>query len=207
MGNIQKKKAAVDNLTKSLRLKYKAVQQEYAKAELRLQEELGRSRRAFATSLAEIEKLNAQIVEEQTYLLNIAEVQVVSRCDYLTMRIKQTDIALLEEGSNNEEEELDLKTNLPVILKLQDPEFVKTECSKALDIGQLTTKPCTVNAEEEDRVDFATSVATPLDIYRDIDMETAVEEAVCASPGSFKSKSVDEGGPSPGASGGQLCQL
>lgn len=209
MGNIQKKKAAIDNVTKSLRMKYKAVQQEYAKAELRLQEELGRSRRAFATSLAEIEKLNAQIVEEQTYLLNIAEVQVVSRCDYLTMRIKQTDIALLEEGSNNDEEEdLDLKTNLPVVLKLQDPELVKIESSKSLEVGQLATKPCNVNVEEEeDGLDFPTATSAPLDIYRDIDMVPAVEEAVCASPGSFKSKSVDGGGPSPGASGGQLCQF
>uniref|UniRef100_A0A3B1JQB1 RING-type E3 ubiquitin transferase n=1 Tax=Astyanax mexicanus TaxID=7994 RepID=A0A3B1JQB1_ASTMX len=170
MANIQKKKAAIDNVSKSLRLKYKAVQQEYARAELRLQEELGRSRRAFAASMAEVEKLN---------------VQVVSRCDYLTMRIKHTDTALLEEGGgDDDEEELDLKSSLPVLLKLQDPELVKTENPQSLDVGQLTIKPCTVNTDEEDGLEIA-----------------AAADAT----------SVDGGGPSPGAtggaSGGQLCQF
>ena len=217
MASIQKKKAAIDSVAKSLRLKYKAVQQEYARAELRLQEELGRSRRAFAASMAKVEKLNAQILEEQTYLLNIAEVQVVSRCEYLTTRIKQSDIALLEDGcstSGGDEDEPDLKASLPLLLKLQDPELVKTEHPKPLDVGQLTTKPCTVNTDEEDGQELvaAAAASAPLDLYRDIDMITAVE-AVCASPGSFKSKSVDGGGPSPGAtgsssaSGAQLCQF
>lgn len=232
MAGIQKKKAAIDSVAKSLRLKYKAVQQEYARAELRLQEELGRSRRAFAASMAEVEKLNSQILEEQTYLLNIAEVQVVSRCDYLTMRIKQSDIALLEDGGcvpmaaaatgggGDEEDEPDFKASLPLLLKLQDPELVKIEHPKPLDVGQLTTKPCTVNTDEEDGQELiATAAASaaasaPLDLYRDIDMIAAVEEAVCASPGSFKSKSVDGGGPSSGgasgssaSSGVQLCQF
>ncbi|KAF4072849.1 hypothetical protein AMELA_G00252180 [Ameiurus melas] len=159
MANIQKKKAAIDGVSKSLRLKYKAVQQEYARAELQLQEELGRSRRAFAASLAEVEKLNSQILEEQTYLLNIAEVQVVSRCDYLTMRIKQTDTALLEESGGNDEEELDVKSSLPVLLKLQEPELVKTENPQSLDVGQLTTKQCTVNTDEEDGQELAAAAA------------------------------------------------
>ncbi|KAG7476417.1 hypothetical protein MATL_G00082710 [Megalops atlanticus] len=215
MGCIQKKKAVIDSVSKSLRLKYKAVQQEYARAELRLQEELGRSRRAFAASLAEVEKLNAQILEEQTYLLNIAEVQVVSRCDYLTTRIRQADIALLEDGGSSDEDEPDLKGSLPALLKLQDPELVKTEYPKSLDVGQLSTKPCTVNTDEEDGQELAAAAGTPLDLYRDIDMITAVEEAVCASPGSFKSKSVDGGGAAgggPGAgagpgAGSQVCQF
>lgn len=219
MTNIQKKKTVIDSISKSLRLKYKAVQQEYARAELQLQEELGRSRRAFAASLAEVEKLNSQILEEQTYLLNIAEVQVVSRCDYLTMRIKQTDTALLEEAGGNDEEELDVKSNLPVLLKLQEPELVKTENPQSLDVGQLTTKQCTVNTDEEDGHELAaaaaaaaaaavTATTAPVDVYRDVDMTSTVEDAVCASPGSFKSKSVDGGGPATGgASGGQFCQF
>ncbi|CAG12414.1 unnamed protein product [Tetraodon nigroviridis] len=85
MGHIQKKKAAIENINKSLRSKYQTVQQEYATAEQHLQEELRRSRRAFAASMAEVEKVNAQVLEEQTYHLNIAEVKVLSRCDYLTM--------------------------------------------------------------------------------------------------------------------------
>ncbi|XP_023666851.1 E3 ubiquitin-protein ligase TRIM32 [Paramormyrops kingsleyae] len=215
MGDIQRKKAAIDSVSKSLRLKYKAVQQEYARAELRLQEELGRSRRAFSASMAEVEKLNAQILEEQTYLLNIAEVQVVSRCDYLTMRIKQADIALLEDASSNDEEELELKGQLPTILKLQDPELIKAEYPKALEVGQLTTKGCTVNTDEEDGQELAAaaSAAVPVDLYRDIDMIAAVEDSVCSSPGSFKSKSVDGGGASAkttvsgSSSGPQLCQF
>lgn len=220
MANIQKKKAAIDSVSKSLRLKYKAVQQEYARAELQLQEELGRSRRAFASSLAEVEKLNSQILEEQTYLLNIAEVQVVSRCDYLNMRMKQMDTALLEEADGEDEEELDVKSNLPVLLKLQEPELVKTENPQLVDVGQLTTKQCTVNTDEEDDQEFAvaaaaavaatitTTTTAPVEVYRDVDMTSTVEEAVCASPGSFKSKSVDGGGPATGgASGGQFCQF
>ncbi|XP_014890471.1 E3 ubiquitin-protein ligase TRIM32 isoform X3 [Poecilia latipinna] len=73
MGNIQKKKTTLENISKSLRQKYRAVQQEYSTAELHLQEELSKSRRTFTASLGEVEKLNAQVLEEQTYLLNLAE--------------------------------------------------------------------------------------------------------------------------------------
>ncbi|KAL4609427.1 E3 ubiquitin-protein ligase TRIM32 [Arapaima gigas] len=213
--DIQRKKAAIDGIARSLRLKYRAVQQEYARAELRLQEELGRSRRSFSASMAEVEKLNAQVLEEQTYLLNIAEVQVVSRCDYLTMRIKQGDIALLEDAGSNDEDEPDLNSSLPTVLKLQDPELVKAEYPKVLEVGQLNTKPCTVNTDEEDGNELAGASAAPLDLYRDIDMIAAVDDAVCSSPGSFKSKSVDGGSgggstaPKAATQGGgsQLCQF
>lgn len=215
---IQKKKAAIDGASKALRLKYKAVQQEYARAELRLQEELGRSRRAFAASLAEVEKLNAQVLEEQTYLLNIAEVQAVSRCDYLTTRMQQPDMALLEDGGSGDEDEPDLRGGLPALLKLQDPELVKADQGKPLEVGRLGTKPCTVNTDEDAGEELAgeaavAAVEVPLDLYRDIDM-VVTEEAVCASPGSFKSKSVDSGGATGGTgtgtgaeSGAQVCQF
>ncbi|XP_064828137.1 E3 ubiquitin-protein ligase TRIM32 [Oncorhynchus masou masou] len=221
MDHIQKKRAAIDSLTKNMRVKYRAVQQEYARAELRLQEELGRQRRAFATSMVEVEKLNSQILEEQTYLLNLAEVQVVSRCDYLTMQVKQSDIALLEDdGGLKDEEELDLRSSLdlPTLIKLQDPELVTTEQPEALDVAQLTTKPCTVNTDEDEGLlEFGVGAMCRAagamgDLYRDIDIVMPVDEAVCASPGSFKSKSMDEGGPSsPGdaraRSGPQHCQF
>ncbi|XP_010876069.1 E3 ubiquitin-protein ligase TRIM32 [Esox lucius] len=226
--HIQKKKAAIDSMAKNMRVKYRAVQQEYGRAELRLQEELGRQRRTFAASLAEVEKLNGQILEEQTYLLNLAEVQVISRCEYLTIQVKQSDIALLEEdGTGSVEEELDLSSlDLPTLLKLQDPELVMIEQPESLGVAQLTTKPCTMNADEEEGLlEFGVvsgggamcgkvRAAGPLDVYRDIHMVMSLEEAVCASPGSFKSKSMDEGGPSsPGGAvaktdpGPQHCQF
>ncbi|XP_029920993.1 E3 ubiquitin-protein ligase TRIM32 [Myripristis murdjan] len=229
MDQIQKKKTAIDNISKSLRLKYRAVQQDYATAELRIQEELSRSRRTFAASMAEVEKLNGQILEEQTYLLNIAEVQVVSRCDYLTMQMKQSDIALLKDDSGgNDEEELDLRTSLPMTFKLQEPELVRPENPKAIEVGQITTNTCAVNTDDEESglelalegvvegvagAEGATggTAGAPMDLYRDVDMVAAVEEAVCASPGSFKSKSMDGGGPSPGGAGAaaglQVCQF
>uniref|UniRef100_A0A3B4UEB6 RING-type E3 ubiquitin transferase n=1 Tax=Seriola dumerili TaxID=41447 RepID=A0A3B4UEB6_SERDU len=151
MGEIQKKKATIDNISKSLRLKYRAVQQDYATAELRLQEELSRSRRTFTASMAEVEKLNGQVLEEQTYLLNIAEVKVVSRCDYLTMRVRQSDIALLkDDGGDSDDEELDLRSSLPTMFQLQEPELVQTEHSKPVEVGQLTTNTYTVNTDDEE---------------------------------------------------------
>uniref|UniRef100_A0A3B4X304 RING-type E3 ubiquitin transferase n=1 Tax=Seriola lalandi dorsalis TaxID=1841481 RepID=A0A3B4X304_SERLL len=151
MGEIQKKKATIDNISKSLRLKYRAVQQDYATAELRLQEELSRSRRAFTASMAEVEKLNGQVLEEQTYLLNIAEVKVVSRCDYLTMRVRQSDIALLkDDGGGSDDEELDLRSSLPTMFQLQEQELIQTEHSKPVEVGQLTTNTYTVNTDDEE---------------------------------------------------------
>ncbi|KAM6985986.1 E3 ubiquitin-protein ligase TRIM32 [Aplochiton taeniatus] len=225
MGHIQKKKVAVECAAKSMRLKSRGVQQEYAKAELRLQEELGRSRRAFAASIAEVDKLNGQVLEEQTYLLNLAEVQVVSRCDYLTMRVRQGDVALLQEDGGaqdqEDEEEPDPRIGLPVTLTLQEPELVKTEPLAALEVGRLGTKPRLINTDEQHESvpelgewaggAAAGGMGAPLELYRDVDMVTAAEEAVCASPGSFKSKSMDGGGEgSPGRAGPggpQACQL
>uniref|UniRef100_A0A3Q1EH08 RING-type E3 ubiquitin transferase n=1 Tax=Acanthochromis polyacanthus TaxID=80966 RepID=A0A3Q1EH08_9TELE len=181
---IQKKKTAIENITKTLRVKYRAVQHDYTTAELRLQEELTRSRRTFAASMAEVEKLNAQVLEEQTYLLNIAEVKVVSRCDYLTMRVRQSDIALLkDDGGSSDDEEMDLRSSLPTMFQLQDPELIKTEHSKPVEVGQVTTNTFTVNTDDE---------------------ETGLEIAL-------ESDSMDAGGGSPGAagatSGPSVCQF
>lgn len=227
MGEIQKKKTAIENINKSLRLKYQTVQQDYATAELRLQEELKRSRRTFTASMAEVEKLNGQVLEEQTYLLSIAEVKVVSRCDYLTMLVRQSDIALLkDDGGGSDDDELDLRSSLPTMFQLQEPQLIRTEHSKPVEVGQVNTNTYTVNTDDEeleialegelesvDGVAGATGGATgvPVDLYRDIDMVTAVEEAVCGSPASFKSKSMDAGGGSPGGAGASagppVCQF
>lgn len=229
MGEIQKKKTVIENISKSLRLKYRSVQQDYTTAELRLQEELSRSRRTFTTSLAEVEKLNGQVLEEQTYLLNIAEVKVVSRCDYLTMRVRQTDIALLKDDcEGSDDEELDLRTSLPTMFQLQEPELIKTEDSKPVEVGELTTNTFTVNTDDEDSgLDIALEgniedvagpvgatgglIGAPLDFYRDIDMVAPLDQTVCGSPGSFKSKSMDAGGGSPGGAGASVgppvCQF
>ncbi|XP_032396286.1 E3 ubiquitin-protein ligase TRIM32 [Etheostoma spectabile] len=228
MGDIQKKKTAIENISKSLRLKYQAVQQDYTSAELRLQEELSRSRRTFTASMAEVDKLNGQVLEEQTYLLNIAEVKVVSRCDYLRMLVRQSDIALLkDDGEGNDDEELDLRSSLPIMFQLQEPELVRTEHSKPVEVGQVTTNTYTVNTEDEEsgleialdgyvESEAGTIGATgggrgAMDHYRDIDMLAAVEDAACGSPGSFKSKSMDAGGGSPGgaeaSAGPPVCQF
>lgn len=229
MGEIQKKKTAIDNISKSLRLKYQSVQQDYTSGELRLQEELSRSRRTFTASMAEVEKLNAQVLEEQTYLLNIAEVKVVSRCDYLTMLVRQSDIALLkDDGEGSDDEDLDLRRSLPTRFQLQEPQLIRAEHSKPLEVGQVTTNTYTVNTEDEQNgLEIALegdvhSVAgalgatggemrAPVDLYRDTDMVAAGEEAVCGSPGSFKSKSMDAGGGSPGRAGASagppVCQF
>ncbi|KAF3822464.1 hypothetical protein GH733_007838 [Mirounga leonina] len=74
--------------------------------ERRGQEELSCSRKFFTGSLAEVEKSNSQVVEEQSYLLTMAEVQAVSHCDYFLAKIKQADVALLEETADEEEPEL-----------------------------------------------------------------------------------------------------
>lgn len=133
------------------------------------------------------------------------------------------------------------------LLKLQDPELVRAEHPRPLEVGQLTCKPCTVNMDEEETQELVAAAAAAaaamsstagaggsgggggaaLELYRDVDMITAVEEAVCASPGSFKSKSVDSGTAGPpssvvggavagaggggssggGPSGAQICQF
>lgn len=224
MTHIQKKKTAIENIHKSLRLKYQAVQQDYATAEQRLQEELKRSRRTFTISMAEVEKLNGQVLEEQKYLLNIAEVKVLSRCDYLTMLVRQSDTALLkDDGAGTEDEELDLRSSLPTVFKLQAPELVRTEHSKPVEVGQVTTNSYTVNTDDEELEDALEGdvyiaaravgvTGSQVDLYRDVDMAAAVEEVVCASlPGNFKSKSMDAGGGSTGGAGASagppVCQF
>ncbi|KAM9307377.1 E3 ubiquitin-protein ligase TRIM32 [Pholidichthys leucotaenia] len=229
IGEIQKKKSAIENISKSFRLKYRTVQQDYTTGELRLQEELSRSRRAFTASMAEVEKLNAQVLEEQSYLLNIAEVKVVSRCDYLTMRARLSDIALLKDDAvDSDDEDLDLRSSLPTMFQLQEPKLVRTDQGKQVEVGQLTIDAYTVNMDDnQSELEIALegdveggagaggatggAMGIPVDLYRDIDMVTAVDEGVCGSPGSFKSKSLDAGGGSPGpatvSSGPPICQF
>uniref|UniRef100_UPI0037E7B715 E3 ubiquitin-protein ligase TRIM32 n=1 Tax=Semicossyphus pulcher TaxID=241346 RepID=UPI0037E7B715 len=226
MGEIQKKKTAIEHISKSLRLKYLAVRQDYNATELRLQEELKRSRRTFTAAMADVEKLNGHVLEEQTYLLNIAEVKVVSRCDYLTMLVRQSDTALLkDDGGGIDEEELDLRSTLPIMFQLQEPGLIRTEHTKAVEVGHLNTNTYTVSTEDEEsglEIPDLEGVAgalgaiggttgAPVDLYRDIDMVAAAEETLCSSPGSFKSKSMDAGGGSPGGAGASagppVCQF
>ncbi|XP_034565095.1 E3 ubiquitin-protein ligase TRIM32 [Notolabrus celidotus] len=226
MGEIQKKKTAIEHITKSLRLKYHSVQQDYTTTEIRLQEELKRSRRTFTAAMADVEKLNGHVLEEQTYLLNIAEVKVVSRCDYLTMLVRQSDTALLkDDGGDCDDEELDLRSTLPTMFQLQEPGLVRTEHSKAVEVGHLNTNTFTASTDDEEsglEIPLEADVegvagavggtgAVPLDIYRDIDMVSTVEDTVYGSPGNFKSKSMDAGGGSPGGAGASagppVCQF
>ncbi|XP_060126330.1 E3 ubiquitin-protein ligase TRIM32 [Zootoca vivipara] len=146
MGDLQKRKATLEGVSKDLQVRYKAVLQEYGKEERKVQEELARSRKFFTTSLSEVEKVNSQIMEEQAYLLNIAEVQIVSRCDYFLAKIKQGDIALLEE--EGDEEEPELMNSLPKELTLQEVELLKVGHVGPLQIGQVIKKPRSINVEE-----------------------------------------------------------
>lgn len=225
MSEIQKKKISIENISKTLKSKYRAMQQDYATAELRLQEDLSRSRRTFTAFLSELEKSNGQVLEEQTFLLNIAEVKVVSRCDFLTMRVRQSDTTLLKEdgaSSDYDDEDLDIRSSLPSTFKLQEPELVLTEQSKPVEVGKLSAKTYTVSTDYvdstldmtlEDEV-YAAAGATggtsgpTLDLYRDVDMSVNVEEAICGSPPNFKSKSLDTGEPPAGSNSEQpACQF
>lgn len=207
MSEIQKKKISIENISKTLKCKYRAMQQDYATAELRLQEELSRSRRTFTASLSELEKSNGQVLEEQAYLLNIAEVKVVSRCDYLTMQVRQSDTALLKEdgAGSDDDEELDIRSSLPTTFELQEPVLVLTEQLKPLNIGRLVAKAYIASTEnEESTLDIALedevhgavggtagAGGPSLDLYRDIEMSASVEDTTCGSPANFKSKSLD----------------
>ncbi|XP_067825681.1 E3 ubiquitin-protein ligase TRIM32 [Heptranchias perlo] len=146
MADMQRKKTAVDTIAKNMQAKYKAIHQDYCRAERRIQEELAKSRRAFTSAVSEVEKMNNQILEEHAYLINIAEVQIVSRCDYLSTKIKQADTALLEEDID--EEDPDLTNNLPIQLTLQQVELVKGDHLEPTEVGQLETRPYTVPIEE-----------------------------------------------------------
>ncbi|XP_061732392.1 E3 ubiquitin-protein ligase TRIM32 [Nerophis ophidion] len=220
MSEIQKKKTAIENISKSLRAKYRAVQQDYTTTEMLIQDELSRSRTAFRASLAEMQKINGQVLEKQTYLLNIAEVKVVSCCDYLNMRVRQSDISLLkDDGGGCDDEDLNLRSSLPTVFQLQEPELVQTEESKPIQVGHLTTSTYTVstdNAEcrlevalEGDSVGVDRALGGAVAIYRDVEMVAAGDETLRSSPGTYKSKSMDAGGGSEegACAGPSVCQF
>ncbi|XP_061589614.1 LOW QUALITY PROTEIN: E3 ubiquitin-protein ligase TRIM32-like [Cololabis saira] len=221
MGEIQKRKRALEGVSKALRQKYRAVQREYDAAELRLQEALERSRSAFTAAVGEVERLNATVLEEQTYLLSLAEVKLVSRCDYLAMQARQSDIALLKDdgGAADEAEEPDPRSGLPSRFTLREPALVTPEplaAAAAAEVGHLTTRTYVVDAEDGEGGDSGLEAAAEAgsgeggaagDVYRDVDM---VEEAVsCGSPASFKSRSLDAGDAAAAVTAGPppLCQL
>ncbi|XP_035246315.1 E3 ubiquitin-protein ligase TRIM32 [Anguilla anguilla] len=206
---VRRRRAAVEGASRSLRLRYRAAQREYARAELRLREDLARARRAFAEQLAEVERQNGLVLEEQAYLLGVAEARAASRCDFLAARIQQADMALLLEGEDDggggggeEDEEPEPQAGPPPVLELRDPQLARAEWGE-LNVGILNTKLRTLNTDEDDGQALAAGAedeaeeAPPLDLYRDVDM-AAAEEAVCASPAAFKSKSVDGGGAAAG---------
>ncbi|XP_053310686.1 E3 ubiquitin-protein ligase TRIM32 [Spea bombifrons] len=144
--DLQKRKASLEGISSMLKSKYKSVLQDYTKEECRVQEELGKSRKLFTASLAEVEKMNSEVLDEQSYLLNITEVQLVSRCDYLLLKLKQSDTALLEESL--EEEEPELANDLPTELTLQDVEFFKVGYVDPLQVGEVAKKPYVVNVQD-----------------------------------------------------------
>uniref|UniRef100_A0A3B3I9K4 RING-type E3 ubiquitin transferase n=1 Tax=Oryzias latipes TaxID=8090 RepID=A0A3B3I9K4_ORYLA len=163
MGEIQKKKRAIENISKSLKLKYRSFQQAYATAEQSIQEEMSRSRMAFTASMGEVEKINSQVLEEQAYLLNIAEVKVVSRCDFLTMQVRQSDTALLkDDGPSCDDDELDLRSSLPSQFQLQEPGLVQVEHSKPLEVGHVTTNTYTVNTDDQGATGGAVGSGPPV---------------------------------------------
>ncbi|XP_029467971.1 E3 ubiquitin-protein ligase TRIM32 [Rhinatrema bivittatum] len=180
MEDLQKRKASLEVLSKVLKNKYKTVLQDYGKEERRVQEELARSRKFFTDSLSEVEKVNTQILEEQTYLLNIAEVQIVSRCDYLLAKVKQADTALLDEAV--EEEEPVLSTDPPMELTLQEVELLKVGHVGPLQVGQVVKKPYTVNIEEI----IPESTVLSSVVFKDVDMPS--DEASSLTPNSSPAK-------------------
>ncbi|XP_054853796.1 E3 ubiquitin-protein ligase TRIM32 [Eublepharis macularius] len=178
MGDLQKRKVSLEGVSKDLQARYKGVLQDYSKEERKIQEELARSRKFFTSSLSEVEKVNNQIMEEQAYLLNIAEVQIVSRCDYFLAKIKQGDIALLEE--EGEEEEPELMNSLPKELTLQEVELLKVGHVGPLQIGQVVKKPRSINVEES-LMETAASASVS---FREADPvpEEATSLPNCSSP-------------------------
>ncbi|XP_078082785.1 E3 ubiquitin-protein ligase TRIM32 [Mustelus asterias] len=194
MVDMQRKKTAMDMVAKNMQAKYKAIHQDYCRAERRIQEELAKSRRAFTSAVSEVEKMNNQILEEHAYLINIAEVQIVSRCDYLSTKIKQADTALLEEAID--EEDPDLTNNLPTHLTLQQVELVKGEHLEPTEVGQLETRSCTVPIEET-----LMEMFTPNEFTQEVDhsKETASFLLPSSPPKSRVPESIASGPPN--------CQL
>ncbi|GCC24926.1 E3 ubiquitin-protein ligase TRIM32 [Chiloscyllium punctatum] len=158
MVDMQRKKTAVDTITKNMQAKYKAIHQDYSRAERRIQEELAKSRRAFTSAVSEVEKVNNQTLEEHAYLINIAEVQIMSRCDYLSTKIKQADTALLEEAIDDEDP--DLTNNLPTHLTLQQVELIKGDHLGPTEVGQLETRPYVIPIEETLMETLTTTAST-----------------------------------------------
>ncbi|XP_038637931.1 E3 ubiquitin-protein ligase TRIM32 [Scyliorhinus canicula] len=193
MGDMQHKKTAVDTVAKNMQAKYKAIHQDYCRAERRIQEELAKSRRAFTSAVSEVEKMNNQILEEHAYLINIAEVQIVSRCDYLSTKIKQADTALLEEAIDDEDP--DLTNNLPTHLTLQQVELVKGEHLEPTEVGHLETRSFTVPIEET-----LMEMFTPTEYGQEVD--PSKEMASFLLPSSPKSRATESM-----ASGPPNCQL
>ncbi|XP_038600744.1 E3 ubiquitin-protein ligase TRIM32 [Tachyglossus aculeatus] len=214
MAEVQRRKAALEGVSKDLQARSKAVLQEYGREERRVQEELARSRKFFTSSLVEVEKANSLVVEEQAYLLNVAAVQAVSRCDYLLAKIKQGDVALLEEEEvvaeeEEEEEELEPSASLLRELTLQEVEFLKVGHVGPLQIGQAVRKPRTVRLEdlwaverdgEGEEKDETAVASTSASAFRDPD--PSPEEAA-PSPGASPAR---QRGPEP-AAGGQQCHF
>ncbi|KAM9325301.1 E3 ubiquitin-protein ligase TRIM32 [Gastrophryne carolinensis] len=146
MQDIQQRKASLDSLMLHVKSKYKLALQEYGNEELNVKEELARSRKLFTDTLHEVEKLNSNVLEEQAYLLSIAEVQIVSRCDYLLLKAKQSDSVIMEETL--EEEEFKVAVNLPQDFTLQNIEFLKLGNDYTIQVGQAVKKPYSVNLKE-----------------------------------------------------------
>ncbi|XP_067868804.1 E3 ubiquitin-protein ligase TRIM32 [Heterodontus francisci] len=193
-GDMQRKKTAMDMIAKNMQAKYKTIHQDYCRAERRIQEELAKSRKAFTSAVSEVEKMNNQILEEHAYLINIAEVQIVSRCDYLSTKIKQADTALLEEAID--EEDPDLTNNLPTHLTLQQVELAKGDHLDPTEVGQLQTRPYTLPIEETFMETF-----TPAESTQEADSS---KETASFLPPSSPSKSRV---PESMASGPPNCQL
>ncbi|OCT67304.1 E3 ubiquitin-protein ligase TRIM32 [Xenopus laevis] len=179
MQDLQKRKAILEALTAQVKCKYKSVLLDYSKEECRVQEELARSRKLFTSSLSEVEKLNSQMLDDQAYLLNITEVQVVSRCDYILLKIKQSDTALLED-SLEEEAETEIAADLPSELTLQDPEFLKVGHAGPIQVGQVVKKPYIVNMQEP--LPEVTTFGTVS--YKEIEMQSEEISSMqsCPSP-------------------------
>ncbi|XP_048414647.1 E3 ubiquitin-protein ligase TRIM32 [Stegostoma tigrinum] len=193
MVDMQRKKTAMDMIAKNMQGKYKAVHQDYSLAEQRIQEELAKSRRAFTSAVSEVEKVNNQILEEHAYLINIAEVQIVSRSDYLSTKIKQADTALLEEAIDDEDP--DLTNNMPTHLTLQQVGLVKGDHLGPTEIGQIETRPYTVPIEETLMETF-TPTASTQETDSPKDMASVLQ---ASSPKSKEPESLASGPPN--------CQL
>ncbi|KAG5835228.1 hypothetical protein ANANG_G00270090 [Anguilla anguilla] len=180
--------------------------------ELRLREDLARARRAFAEQLAEVERQNGLVLEEQAYLLGVAEARAASRCDFLAARIQQADMALLLEGRDGRRRRRRRggrrarAAGRPAARAgAAGPQLARAEGE--LNVGILNTKLRTLNTDEDDGQALAAGRRTRRRRRRRWTCTAAstwrAEEAVCASPAA-SSPSRGGAGAGPGA---QLCQF